>query len=421
MKKREKTRINQYIVFILMSLLVVSLIMMPTTSFAAADMDLYNRAEQVQESILRDLGTLVNIETPSGYDLGLTKLKEIVVEQLQELGADVTTIASPRGGHNIVAVFRGNGKGSVLMFAHADTVFNVGSLEKNPFRIADHKAHGPGVIDCKSNILIGMYAMKLLKERDFCDYAKITFVINCDEEVGSPSSKGLLQQLAKEHDYAICLESGAPGGKNKITGWRKGLASIKVEVKGKATHAGSPENGVNALIELANQVLQYNKLNDREKGTTVSVTIFKAGDKTNVVPDYAMATIDVRAVTEEDLTQVEKAAAEIAGSKLLPDAEVIYTFNIRRPAYSYTAGNQALAGKVKDIYHDLGQEMTVGSSYGGTDANFTALTGTPTLDGMGFCGGREHTMDEYLELNSMPKRLYVLTKLLMELGGGGQE
>lgn len=405
---------SMLVVFFLTVIALVS-VASPGVCLAAADQDLLSKSKEMKDSMLSDLETLVNIESPSGYDPGLTKIKDILVPQLRELGADVATYPSPKGGHNIVAVFTGTGKGSVMMMAHADTVFGVGTLAKNPFRIENGKARGPGVADNKGSIVLGLYAIKLIKERDFQDYGKLTFVINCDEEVGSPSSKGLFQQLAKEHDYAICLEAGQPG--NGIVGSRKGSAYGLIEVKGRASHAGNaPEKGVNALVELANQVLEFNKLTNYEKQTSVSVTVFQAGDKTNIIPDYAVAKIDIRAMRQDELDRVAKAGAEIEKKKLLPEATVKFTYTPNRPAFPYSDKNQALAERVRSVYRDIGMEMKVESSGGGSDGNWTAFAGTPTIDGMSFIGGNGHTVNEYMDTDSMPTRLYTLTTLLMQLG-----
>ena len=249
-------------VYCLLALLILS--PYSTIAWAAPDPVLLDRANQVKEELLKDLEILVNIDSPADYGPGLEKIKDILFDKLRNLGADVEIFSAPKAGHNIVATFKGTGEGKILLMAHADTVFKPGTAAQRPFEISEGKAYGPGVVDDKGSILTGLYALKLLKEIGFQDYARITFLINCDEEVGSPSSRDLIKKLAREHDYAICLEGGKEG--DGLVNWRKGAARITVEVKGRASHAGNaPENGANALVELAHQVLQLRTLENKKR------------------------------------------------------------------------------------------------------------------------------------------------------------
>ena len=180
-----------------------------TISFAAPDPALLARAKHLQDDLLQDLETLVNIDSPSGYGAGSEKIMLVLSEKLRTLGGKVEILAVPKGaGYNLIATFPGTGKGRILLLAHSDTVFKVGTVAERPFKLANGKAYGPGVADDKGGIVAGLYAIKLLKERGFRDYALITFLINCDEEIGSPSSRELIKNLAREHDSAICLEGG---------------------------------------------------------------------------------------------------------------------------------------------------------------------------------------------------------------------
>ncbi len=201
--------------------------------------------------------------------------------------------------------------------AHSDTVFKVGTSAERPFKTAHGKAYGPGVADDKGGIVAGLYAMKLLQERGFKDNGLITFQINCDEEIGSPSSRGLIKNLAREHDYAVCLEGGRHN--DGLVNWRKGTGRVVVEVKGRASHARSaPQSGVNALMELAHQVLQLKKLEDKEKKTILNFTVFQSGDKLNVIPDYAVARAEMRALGQEEFTRVETAGLDLIKTNCTP-------------------------------------------------------------------------------------------------------
>jgi glutamate carboxypeptidase len=387
-----------------------------TISFAAPDPALLARAKHLQDDLLQDLETLVNIDSPSGYGAGSEKIMLVLSEKLRTLGGKVEILAVPKGaGYNLIATFPGTGKGRILLLAHSDTVFKVGTVAERPFKIANGKAYGPGVADDKGGIVAGLYAIKLLKERGFRDYALITFLINCDEEIGSPSSRELIKNLAREHDSAICLEGGRQN--DGVVNWRKGTGRVVVEVKGRASHAGSaPESGVNALMELAHQVLQLKKLEDKEKKTTLNFTVFQAGDKLNVIPDYAVARADMRALYPEDFARVEKTGLEIIKNKLNPESEVKLTLTVGRPAFPPNEKTDALIAKARGIYQEIGRSLKVIGSGGASDGNYTAMMGTATIDSMGLVGGKGHTADEYIDIDKIPPRLYLLTRMLMELG-----
>lgn len=388
---------------------------MTNVNSGSLDQELLARSTTVQAKILKDLETLVNIDSPSGYGPGLTAVKNILVAQLKELGAAIEVSSTSCGGHNIVATLTGKGAGRILLMAHADTVFKQGTAEARPFRIENGRAYGPGVCDDKAAVVMALHALKLLQERSFDDFAKITVLINSDEEMCSVNSRELIKELGKQHDYAICLESGGIG--NEIISWRKGSARATIEVRGKSSHAGSsPENGVNALIELANQVLQIRTLANKDKGTSVSVTVFQSGDKINVIPDYAVAQIDIRSKYQDELKRIAQAGAKITKQKLIPETEVTFTFFPNRPAFTNNPATDALAAKVAALYEEIGSNTTAIGNGGGSDGNWTSFIGTPTIDGMSFIGDKAHTDEEYLDLATMPARLYVLTKLLIELG-----
>ncbi len=410
-----KKSLKGIVCFSIFALFLISFFGWTIAARAGGDPALLDRTKQVAPEILRDMEVLVNIDSPSDYGAGIAKVQDFVADKLKLLGARIETFPGPKGAYNITATFEGTGKGRILLMAHADTVFKQGTAAQNPFRIADGRAYGPGVVDDRAGILAGLYALRILNERGFRDFAKITFLINCDEEVGSGSSKELIMKLGKEHDYAICLEGGRPG--DGIVGSRKGTARMIVEVKGRASHAGNaPYQGANALVELAHQVLQLSKLADKEKGTSVSFTIFKAGDKLNVIPDHAEARADVRVPTVQEFNRLDQGAKEIIKNKVVPDAEVKLSFTAGRPPYPSTPKGDALIAKAQNVYQEIGGHFKVEFSGGGSDGNYTAFVGAPTIDGMAFEGGNGHTDKEYLEIGSLSPRLYLLARLLMELG-----
>lgn len=388
--------------------------MTTAASLTAEETDLLVRSREAQEQVLQDLQTLVNIDSPSGHTPGLTKIKNIVVDQLKDLGASVGCLPTAGGGYNIVAVLNGEGKDSVLLLAHQDTVFKVGTAAQRPFKIEDGRAYGPGVSDNKAAVVIALHALRLLKETGFRTYGRITLLINSDEEMCSVDSRELIQEMGKQHDYAICLEAGGPA--NSIVGWRKGSARATLEVRGRASHAGvAPEHGANALVELAHQIAAFSNLADEKQGTSVSVTVAQAGDKINVIPDYAAANLDIRARYPKELERVAREGAALAQKSTVKGTKTTFTFVPNRPAFPGGAATDALVDKVRTLYQKIGVPVTVDGSGGGSDGNWTAHVGTPTIDGMSFVGDCAHTEAEYLDVGTIPNRLFVLAQLLKEL------
>ena len=299
------------------------------------------------------------------------------------------------------------------MLVHTDTVFKVGTAAENPFRIVDEKVYGPGVIDCKGGIVLGMYAIKLLKEKQFIDFEKITFVINSDEEVGSVNSRDLIMKLAQEHDLAIVLEAAKPN--HGICIARKGVGGSTIEVKGKRIHAARSEQGANALEELANQVMQIRNLADKEKGTAISVTVFQSGDVSNIIPDYALAKVDFQVSDPKEFERIKKAGEIIAKNTIIPDTEVSFRLaeHPAFPAFPKNAKTDALAKQLAAIYQEIGLTMNTVSSPGASDGNYIHSVGTPVINGMSFIGINAHTNKEEGDLNSISIHLYTLTRFLM--------
>ena len=280
----------------LFSFIVMILLLITQLNFvaAAADSVVYEQAQKVQRSFLTTLETLVNIDSGTGDGKGLMQVENLVVEQLKSVGADVRLVtAKPSAGRNIIATVKGTGKGKILLLAHTDTVFKEGTAAKRPFKIVGNKAYGAGIMDDKGGILLGVEALKIIKESDFKNFETITFLINPDEETGSLGSRELIKDIAKKHDVALVLEFGSP--QDKVTSWRKGIGYYGLEIKGRAAHAGAePEKGCNALLEAAHQTIQLSKLGDAKKQTTINFTVFKAGDRKNIIPDFAKVEADVR-------------------------------------------------------------------------------------------------------------------------------
>jgi len=300
-----------------------------------------------------------------------------------------------------------------------DTVFADGTAAARPFRVDGTRAYGPGVADDKSGLVVGLHALKLLQQSNFRNFARITVLLNTNEETGSDGTRSLIEAQARQHDVTLNLEPGRPA--DGLVVWRKGSGDILLEVRGKAAHAGvAPETGRNAAMEAAHQMLQLARLADSAKQTTVNFTVIKSGDRSNVIPDFATAEGDVRATTTAEFDRIEKELAVLSQQKLIADTEVKATLKRSFPPMPKNPLTDALADKAQAIYGELGRKLTLEGSGGAADSSFSAGVGIPTLDGFGLVGGNSHTAEEYVELDSIVPRLYLLTRFLMEVGPTGR-
>ena len=386
---------------------------------AAAQNDrIYDRAEQYKDDALKLLEQLVNVDSGTGDHQGVGAVAAIVNAELGRIDARIETSPNTTGaGENFVARFTGSGRAKILLIAHLDTVFAKGTAAQRPFRISGRRAYGPGVQDDKGGIVAVVYALKILRDLNFTNYERVTLILNSNEETGSLGSRALIERLAKEHDVALNLEPGRP--RDGLVVWRKGSATIRVEVKGRSSHAGvAPDDGRNAAMELAHQILQLSKLADRAKGTTVNFTVLAAGDRSNVIPDRAVATGDLRAQVPEEFDRVEQQLATVSKNKLIPDTDVTTSVTRTFPIMRQNAQTDALAANAQAIYAELGKRLTFEGTGGAADSSLSAGAGTPSLDGLGFVGSSAHSPDEYIEIDSIVPRLYLLTRLMMEQSAG---
>jgi glutamate carboxypeptidase len=386
-------------------------------SLAKPDPVIYDRAVRAQSGFLTAVAKLVNIDSGTGDLQGITKVENLVIEQLKSVTTDIKTVsAKPSAGRNIIATIKGTGKGKILLLAHTDTVFKQGTAAKNPFKIANGKAIGPGVMDDKGSILLGIEALRILKEVNFQNFDTITFLINPDEEKGSLGSRELIKATAKKHDVALVLEFGSP--QDKVTSWRKGIGYYGLEVTGRKAHAGAePEKGCNALLEAAHQTLQLSKLDDPQQKTTVNFTVLHTGDNArNTIPDTAKVEADVRVLAAQEYTRLTREFTRSSQNKLLPCSQIKVIAERGRPPFPANSKTDALVKKAQAIYQTIGLKLGVEGSGGGTDGNYAAAVGTTTLDALGLVGGGAHTEAEYIDIDRIAPRIYLLTKLIMDLG-----
>ncbi|MFY0544856.1 M20 family metallopeptidase [Brevibacillus sp. H7] len=306
----------------------------------------------------------------------------------------------------------GNGEKQILLIGHYDTVWPLGEAERRPFTIADGKAFGPGVYDMKAGLLQAMFALHVLREWDrFPKDKRVVFLINSDEEIGSPTSRRLVEEEARQSSACFVLEPPTePNGALKT--WRKGSAHYSLTVNGVSAHAGVDHHkGVSAIEELSRQVQALHALTDYETGTTVNVGVIRGGIGANVIADYAEAEVDIRMMTTEEAKRLDQWMSTLQPT--LPGARLSVTGGIRRPPMQRTEQTAQLFALARKISADeLGMELEESGTGGVSDGNFAASCGVPTLDGLGARGGFAHSPGEFVTLEDIPLRTALLARLL---------
>jgi len=301
----------------------------------------------------------------------------------------------------------------VMLLAHYDTVWPAGEVRRRPFRREGRRGYGPGAFDMKGGIVIGLFALEALAAaaEGGTPLPGVTFLLTSDEEVGSITSRPLIERLAREHGAVLVLEPAA-GGHLKIA--RKGVGDFILHVRGREAHAGNdPERGVSAVEELARQVLRLHALTDPGRGTTVNVGVIRGGLRPNVVAGTAEAEIDVRVSSQAEAERL--LALFRSWQPVLPGARVVIEGGFNRPPMEPTPGNVALFERARAVGRRLGLELEGTRVGGASDGNFTSALGIPTLDGLGATGDGAHAEDEHVLLDELPVRAALVAGLLLDL------
>jgi len=378
------------------------------------------RAEQLMDAYLDDLKTIVNIDSGTFTKAGVDRVAAYLRERFQGLGFSTRFDQQEHYGDHLVATHQGNAPGGprILLIGHIDTVLPDGEAGRRPFAISRRDgariATGPGILDMKSGVLIGMYALHLLIEGQQTNYSQVTFICNSDEEIGSPSSRPLIQQLAQQADAVLVLEPGRAQG--TIVSSRKGCGQYRVEVYGLSAHAGvEPQRGRNAILELSYQVQKMQALNGTIPGATLSVGIIRGGERTNVVPDYAYFDMDVRVADQASLKALEEAMRQITHQNKLVGTRITLSGSLLCQPFERNQHNEQLVALAKEAGRELGVKIQDVGSGGASDANTTAAMAIPTLDGLGAGGGLAHNPGEYIELDYLPTRIALAAGLIKKL------
>jgi glutamate carboxypeptidase len=390
----------------------------------------WERALQEKPRFLDTLKELVSIESGSSDPAGLSRIAELIAARLHGLGGEVRQVAPPADmvrfqntpaqlGNSVVAQFRGSGAKTILLLAHMDTVYRPGMLGQQPFRIEGDRAYGLGIADNKQGVALILHTVSMVKALS-ARFGLITVLITADEEVSSPASRALLTRLGSEHDLVLSCE-GLTEDEDILLS-TIGTGAAQLTVRGRASHAGlAPEQGRNALYELAHQLLQTRDLSDAAAGVKMNWTVAAAGTARNVIPAEARATADIRVTKLSGYDRLEQQIRKRVKHQLIADAAVEVVVERLRPPLEVREPSRRAAAHARRIYSELGVPLAIQEApFAATDAAFAGLqTKSPVLEGLGVRGSGAHSSDaEYIVVSSVEKRLYLLTRLIMDSADG---
>jgi glutamate carboxypeptidase len=369
-------------------------------------------AESHCEWLMNTIEALVRLESPSTDKAAVDACGAELARRLTDCGAQVERLANAARGDHIRARFAGDGE-QVTVLGHFDTVWPVGQLQRMPYHEADGRLYGPGVFDMKAGIAVAMLAARAVREQT--SRPSIVMLWTTDEEIGSGTSRQLVEEEARRSKAVLVLEPSLPGGAVKTQ--RKGCGDFELIVEGRAAHAGlDPGKGANAIHELAHQIVSIQKLQNLERGVSVNVNIVEGGTRTNVIADRARAVIDVRVPSKDDASRIEielsRLAPAVSGTKVRVDG------GFGRPPLERTPQVAALYAIARRVSSELGQPLGEGGAGGGSDGNFTAALGVPTLDGLGPQGDGAHALHEHVLVRDLTWRAAFVAGLLTVLAGG---
>ena len=356
------------------------------------------------------LKQLAAIESPSNDKATLDACVAFVAEQLRALGADVTIVPQTTAGDQITALWPGvDPSTQFLTLCHLDTVWPIGTLAKMPLREADGKLYGPGVYDMKAGTAILLTALQVLREAGWPPKHPVRMLFTSDEEVGSVTSRDLIEGEARRSLLTIVLEPALASGQIKT--FRKGVGDFTVVAHGRAAHAGGDhQKGINAIEELAYHIPDLQKLTDYATGTTINVGVIKGGSAGNVVPERAEMEVDFRIA---QMAEIDRVVTAIQGLQpVLDGARLEISGGLNRPPMEHNATMIRTFEQARQLAASIDLILEEGSTGGGSDGNFTAGLGTPTLDGMGAVGDGAHATHEHVVIASLAERAALLATIL---------
>lgn len=370
--------------------------------------------EKHLNEMLEMLEKLVNMDSGSNDKADVDQVGEFLRKAYEQIGFVSEVHESEQYGNSIVLRHQEASNPNLLILAHMDTVFPARTAKERPFTVRDGKAYGPGVIDMKASQAMLFHTMKTLIEQQNAAYKKVEIVLNSDEEIGTISSRSLIEAKAKGKKAALVLEPAREDG--SIVSSRRGSGRYELDIKGRSAHSGmNPERGINAIEELAHKIIDLQGLSDPDNNLHVNVGIVEGGTSVNTIAPSAKASIDVRISTASQGETIDKKIHAIAQKSAVNGTEITLTGGINRPPMELTDGVQNLVDIIQTEAGKIGLDVSYTATGGGSDASFTAAVGVPTVDGLGPVGGKQHTSEEYLIVNTLLERMVLFTNVLQKL------
>ena len=357
------------------------------------------------------LRQLVELESPSESKPALDRLGQFIAAQLRDVGATVEVVPQTTTGDHLVASFGSENAPPILTLCHIDTVWPLGTLATMPWREEAGLLRGPGVYDMKASTAMLLMVLRYLRETQTQPAHPLRMLFTTDEETGSATSRALIEAEAKKAALVLCLEPALSNGALKT--FRKGTGDFTVTAHGRAAHAGADHaKGINAIEEIARQIVTLHRMTNYEAGTTVNVGVISGGTVSNVVPDRARIEVDIRVSTMAEGERMVKTILNLGPQ--LSGARLSVTGGLNRPPMERTSQIIAAFQKAKAIGAGLGLDLLEGSTGGASDANFTGALGVATLDGLGAVGNGGHAVDEHVIASSLPERTALLAAILTQ-------
>jgi len=375
-------------------------------------MDFFRYFELQKGKMVEFLREAVRFESPSGDKKAVDACSSFIIRELKKIGLKITRFPQEKTGDLYLAHYPPDiekRKEQILLLTHADTVWPVGKIQKMPFYIKGNRIFGPGALDMKAGLAMVVFSLRALKQLNIRPKKRIAVFINSAEEVGSEASSRAIKSLAKKSACVLCLEPALPGGGLKIQ--RKGRLVIRLETKGKAAHAGTPEKGINAIEELMLQLQCIKKLETKE--TTINIGLIGGGEKPNVVAEQAWTVLDIRFWQNDEKEKVVDFLSQL--SPMLKGARIKFITESLTPPMEKTKANAEVLFQARRIASSLGMVLSAGKTGGGSDASIASSLGVPTLDGLGPDGDGIHAENEHLILPSLVQRTALLAALLVRL------
>ena len=370
---------------------------------------------QQQSVILDTIEQLVTLESPSDVKAAVDRVCTVLASRFGELGGRVTVHKAEKFGNHLQVDFSTRGqRRPILLLGHMDTVYPVGTISKMPFRVSKGRVWGPGVFDMKAGIALALHVMEaLLRWNDGALPRPVTVLLVSDEEVGSTSSRQITERLAKCSQAVLVLEPAAgPNGAVKTA--RKGIGEYSLSVEGVSAHSGLDfGKGHSAVVELSRQILSLSEMVDLKRGITINAGRIAGGGRINVVPAEASAVIDLRVRTKQDAARMHRQLISLRPFDRRCKVKV--SGGLNRPPMERTAAVAALYTKAAQVAKGLGWDLKEAAVGGGSDGNFTAALGVPTLDGLGAVGEGAHAAHEHVVISELPKRAALLAGLISTL------